>query len=127
MVIFGILVPTGDNFSDLWLSMRFFSGTYDQAGVEWNDCVWDRAFTISSTRQTFICDVDDCTLVWYGNMLSILKYTYTNGTSYTCKWGFDGNCTLSRLCDTKLTPYSQPTYGAMTLLPVFLSFVFTRN
>ena len=32
MIIFGIMVPTGDNYSDLWLSYKFFTGNYEPAG-----------------------------------------------------------------------------------------------
>ena len=32
MVIFGIMVPTGDNYSDVWLSYKFFTGSYVPAG-----------------------------------------------------------------------------------------------
>ena len=31
MIIFGLFVPTGDNYSDLWLSMNYFYGTYTPA------------------------------------------------------------------------------------------------
>ena len=32
MIVFGMLVPTGDNYSDIWLSYLFFSGTYQPVG-----------------------------------------------------------------------------------------------
>ena len=32
MIVFGMLVPSGDNFSDIWLSYTFFSGTYQPVG-----------------------------------------------------------------------------------------------
>ena len=32
MIVFGMLVPTGDNYSDSWLSYTFFSGTYKPIG-----------------------------------------------------------------------------------------------
>ena len=32
MIVFGIMVPTGDNYSDLWLSYKFFTGNYEPAG-----------------------------------------------------------------------------------------------
>ena len=32
MIAFGIMVPTGDNYSDLWLSYKFFTGNYEPAG-----------------------------------------------------------------------------------------------
>ena len=128
MVIFGMIVPTGDNYSDLWLSMRFFSGTYDPAGVYYRDCSWGKVFTIFSTSQTIICDYDDdCTsdysysYSYYGTDNRIYTWQMANATSYTCEENV--NCTVSQLCDIK--PTSQPIYGTMTLLPVLLSFVFT--
>ena len=32
MIVFGMLVPTGDNYSDSWLSYTFFSGAYEPVG-----------------------------------------------------------------------------------------------
>ena len=78
MVIFGIIVPTGDNYSDLWLSMRFFSGTYDPAGLDERDCTYhlNDTFTIDSTGQTFICDFfNDC-----------IGYEESWPTTYIYKW-----------------------------------------
>ena len=40
MIVFGMLVPTGDNYSDSWLSYTFFSGTYKPVGKYvkiWNE------------------------------------------------------------------------------------------
>ena len=37
MIIFGIMVPTGDNYSDLWLSYKFFTGNYEPAGKFYMD------------------------------------------------------------------------------------------
>ena len=31
--MFGIIVPTGDNYSDIWTSLKFFFGTYTPAGT----------------------------------------------------------------------------------------------
>lgn len=45
MISFGIMVPTGDNYSDIWLSIRFFTGTYNPAATsfkaDWNDTIND--------------------------------------------------------------------------------------
>ena len=40
LIVFGMLVPTGDNYSDIWLSYTYFSGTYVPAGkfiYIWNE------------------------------------------------------------------------------------------
>ena len=40
MIVFGMLVPTGDNYSDIWLSYTYFSGTYVPVGKYvyiWNE------------------------------------------------------------------------------------------
>ena len=40
MIVFGMLVPTGDNYSDIWLSYTYFSGTYMPVGKYvyiWNE------------------------------------------------------------------------------------------
>ena len=37
LVVFGIIVPTGDNYSDILTSYRFFTGTYSPAGTHYAD------------------------------------------------------------------------------------------
>ena len=37
MIIFGIMVPTGDNYSDLWLSYKFFTGNYEPGEKFYSD------------------------------------------------------------------------------------------
>ena len=32
MIVCGIMLPTGDNYSDMWLSYKFFTGNYEPAG-----------------------------------------------------------------------------------------------
>ena len=45
MISFGIMIPTGDNYSDIWLSIRFFTGMYNPAAsyfkADWNDTIKD--------------------------------------------------------------------------------------
>jgi hypothetical protein len=51
MISFGIMIPTGDNYLDIWLSTRFFTGTYNPAAsyfkADWNDTIKD--FNIKGT------------------------------------------------------------------------------
>ena len=52
LVVFGIIVPTGDNYSDIITSYKFFTGTYSPAGTQYFDYNGFNVVPIVPTVQT---------------------------------------------------------------------------